>query len=786
MSKVRPQISWAPILLGLSALVSFSAAGQQAAAPGGTESASPAAAGTGGLEEIVVTSRKRPETLVQTPVSITALTATQIQSANINDLVDLSNFTPGFEFENQTINRNDRSFAEYSIRGMYPNSAFSGRGNVQILIDGSALLGGHVPGFEDVASVEVVRGPQSAYFGRSSFAGAVSFTTRNPYFDFGGDIDANFYSYGGRDISESVNIPVVNDKLAIRLSGREYHTDGQYANALQPGQKLGEQNTDAGAITALLTPTDNLSIKLYVTGWNDDDGPSASVIYRSPQYNCDTYHGAGPNPGLNYFCGSLPGTPSFPYGDNAFPPGVGNILLHNSDNLVTLDSGKLDHQGLGRVAFEGHLNVQYTFDSGYILTVVGAYDRDDFEVSDDLILQPLGAGQGLWFRADESDRDANAEIHLTSPASDDLKWLIGADYYRVRTTNITIGYLQDVGALQFNDENLDNSDTYSIFGSASYEIYDKLTLSVEGRAQWDDIYAAELGGGSANAAEFRSFTPRIILSYALDPKSDVYFSYARGNRPGEFNSMLTGLDPRTLAEFEGVTGAKVAVPEETVDMYELGAKGLFFEDKLRVLADIYYGEWDNQHLQQNGTVFDYATGTNMTYSADVAVGETLLYGLEMEVEYHPIKELSIRGTYDIANTDIRKYVCLTCVSLTGFNSAIGNRLPDTPKYQGTLSATYEAPVWNEIRGFVRGDLIFRGNEYESEANLASTGEATLVNFHLGVETDKWRAEIYGNNVLNDKHLLELAYDTDFYTGKNTISASLANKPVFGIRGSYHF
>jgi iron complex outermembrane receptor protein len=775
------RLAWPSVIACVSVLGTNPAVAQQAAAPSGVEAAAPASPESGGLEEITVTSRKRPETLIQTPVAITAISAAEIESAGMKDLVDLSNFTPGFEFEDQTINRNDRGYAEYSMRGMFPNSAFSGRANVQVLIDGSSVLGGHVPGLEDVGSVEVVKGPQSAYFGRSSFGGAVSFATKNPYFEFGGDINADIYNYGGRDISASVNVPIVEDKLAIRVSARDYHTDGQYGNALDPGTKLGEQNTQSGALTALFTPTDNLRIKLYVTGWKDDDGQGATAIYATGQ-NCDTNHG-GFN---NYFCGTI-SEPNFTYGANPFPPAAAADMFQNAANLRTLyGESKLDHPGLDRIAYEAHANVEYTFESGYTLSLIAAYDRDDFEVSDDLILTTLPPGAGLYFRADESDRDGNVEIHLASPSSDAIKWLIGADYYRIRTSNTTIGYLPFLGALQFNDVNLDNSDTYSIFGSASYEIIDGLTLSVEGRAQWDDIYAAE-AGGTANAAEFRSFTPRIILSYQFDPKTNVYFSYARGNRPGEFNSTITGLDPRSLAEFEALTGAKIGVPEETLDMYELGAKGLFFDNTLRVLAALYYGEWDNQHVQVNQNIIDYGEhGAIVGELADVAVGETLLSGIELEADYHPINELTIRGTYDIANTNIRKYDCINCITLTGFNDAIGNRLEDTPKYTATVSATYEAPVYEDIKGFVRGDMIWRGTSYESESNLAQTGESTIFNLQAGIETDQYKITLYGKNITNDKHLLQLQYTTSSLTGANALSASLPVKPIFGIRGSYKF
>ncbi|HLU92119.1 MAG TPA: TonB-dependent receptor plug domain-containing protein, partial [Pedomonas sp.] len=144
------------------------------------EAPAPEAASSGGnfsVGEIIVTARKRGESLVDVPVAITAMTGDALASRGVQGLNELNSFVPGLRYQNSAANRNDRSFTTITMRGMYPGDS-PNRQAVTIFVDGVAIPGGSTSGLTDIERVEVVKGPQSANFGRATFGGAINFITR--------------------------------------------------------------------------------------------------------------------------------------------------------------------------------------------------------------------------------------------------------------------------------------------------------------------------------------------------------------------------------------------------------------------------------------------------------------------------------------------------------------------------------------------------------------------------------------------------------------------------------
>ena len=157
------------------------------------------------IEEVVVTARKREENLLEVPVSITAITAADIDAKGITEFVDLVDFTPGFFFAEHSVGRGDRSNRLLVIRGMRIETEDDHVQPAMVFVDGAPMMGSVISGLEDAERVEVVKGPQSAYFGRATFSGAVNFVTKTPSEEFTGQ----GHRRGG---------PIWNDEL--RRTGR--------------------------------------------------------------------------------------------------------------------------------------------------------------------------------------------------------------------------------------------------------------------------------------------------------------------------------------------------------------------------------------------------------------------------------------------------------------------------------------------------------------------------------------------------------------------------------------
>ena len=259
------------------------------------------------LEEITVVARKRNETLLEVPLSITAITADQLAKAQIRDIFDVSHAAPGFNFKSNSFASGGRWSAQPRFRGMDPVSASPTNQVGAIFVDGLSVLGSAQASLStaDVEQVEVLKGPQNAYFGRNTFGGAVNFRTRDPGQEHRGSLEGSFEerdSYFGAFAFEG-GVPKV-DSLAFRVSASYRHKGAQYPSGT--GGRLGEEQTSAGAFTLTFKPAENFSARLRYALTADDDGAPA-IVYLIPGVNVSGANQCRvPGASVDYFCGAVP------------------------------------------------------------------------------------------------------------------------------------------------------------------------------------------------------------------------------------------------------------------------------------------------------------------------------------------------------------------------------------------------------------------------------------------------------------------------------------------------
>jgi len=242
--------------------------------------ASMPAVGLAQIEEIVITTRKREENLQDVPISVNAFTDQQIRRQGITNIGDVAKYSPSVTFDtgyNPTDTR-------VNIRGL---SATRGRSNVAFLIDGidvttenviaagSGLLASRRL-LNDVERIEVVKGTQSALFGRSAFSGAISYITKEPGDEFEADLRLDAGEYGYFEMGGAAGGPVWGDQLGIRLNGVYWTDDGAYQNSVS-GEDVGGGEGWGTSLTAVYTPTDRLKVKTRFEYSDDEFDPQAIV-----------------------------------------------------------------------------------------------------------------------------------------------------------------------------------------------------------------------------------------------------------------------------------------------------------------------------------------------------------------------------------------------------------------------------------------------------------------------------------------------------------------------------
>lgn len=737
------------------------------------------------IEEVVVTARKQNETVISVPVAVTALTAEALEERGITDYNSLQDFTPSFKAGKQSTNRNDRGYQVFVMRGMNPGSDLPSRTGTSIFVDGVPIGNGATAGLTDVERLEVVAGPQSAYFGRSTFSGAVNFITRPPGFEFKQGLEFSYARFNTAELKAQVEGPIFRDILAGRISGRYYKTDGQYKNFGYPG-KLGAEETKSITGSLYFTPTSSTKIRAHGTTWTDKDGaPAVGQLY-AIDYNCRTPTAGAAN---NYICGAVGAVPANRMTQQTQVPQNVFDVLNRSATVNTDDL--FNNIGLHRRAYEFHSSVTQGLPAGYTLDAnISVFSSRMTFLTDTAIRDgrstpnpSFGVVPGAvpYFSrtalGQSYFQDTSGEIRVSSPQEQRLTWLLGVNGYRAREWRVTNAF-GNAGFALTVPRGVDGNNTVGVFGAASFKFTDAISLSVEGRRQSDEIQQRTPASNLRFKATFTSFTPRVILSYNPNPNLNVYFSYAEGNRPGTFNSSLFGLPAAAQAQVQAQLAVPVAVDEEKVAMYELGVKGNFFDRRLRILSAFYNGQWTGRQVSQR---FTYLNPTVQQATVVIGGSEVQVYGVELEASFRATPELTFEGTYGFAGTKIDKTIDLISLQLLGTQNPVGNRLPRYPVTSGSLSATYEREVRPGLNGFARIDYIYSGKQFDSEANLTWTAPSNRFNVRVGVDRDVYRLELFGLNVFDDDAPMNLTRSTDTYTGGNTIALSPPDRATYGLR-----
>jgi iron complex outermembrane receptor protein len=762
------------------------------------ETAADSTASTGGMGEIVVTARKRGENLIDVPVSITALSGDALNQRGVTGLNELNDFVPGLRYQNSSANRNDRGFQTISMRGMYPGDS-PNRQAVTIFVDGVAVPGGATSGMGDIERVEVVKGPQSAYFGRSTFAGAINFITRAPSLEeMKGSVDVSYSSYNSVDAKVSVEGPIVQDKLAVRLAGRYYHTDGQYKNAGYGG-RLGERDTQSIDFSFIAKPTETTTVRGYATYWEDSDGPSAQALLTEADYNCNVGGNGriptGSTTRFNYICGNVGNIVPSKMAQNIDRGGSVNFGgVTNPAIGAAVPADFIDHLGIEREAYQTRLMIDQEV-GDHTLSAALSHNRNQWAALTDTYNRPPdGTGYFSTVYLPYDIENNSAELRLASPDNGRLTYMLGGNYY---WESIDFFTRASRGATPTNlGAPTDyRARTFGIFGSASYELLDGLKLSGEARYQWDRVnhigYSAATGAESANLAKtFKSFTPRVILNYEITPTVSTYASWSRGTRPGTFNTNYALFSPAIQAQLTANAGREIptAVAEEKLTMYEAGLKGEFFGRRLRVLSAFYYGEWRNRQINQN---IAYLTGTTTsTATLTFPDGSTNLWGVELEAAVQATRDLTLEGTFNWAATDIRNVACSECVAIDGVINPVGNLMERYPEYSGTAAINYQPRINDDWTGIVRIDYIYTGKQYATASNVAWINSASRINLRVGASSDKYTLELFARNIFDDKTPTNVLRNTNpngsAAQGLNTIVLAAPERATIGLRGAVRF
>ena len=708
-------------LCGASFLALFIATG--AMAQPGSQLTSDGASATG-LEEIVVTARRREEKLQTVPIAISVVSGDQLKAHEISDAVDLGKLIPALNTA-----ETNRDTEGYTIRGMSNNNA-GPQGQSPIVTPYFAEVpfpigdGGGPGRFYDLENVQVLKGPQGTLFGRNSAGGAVLFQPKKPTDDFEGYATAQFGSYNDFEQEAAVNIPVVADKLLVRIAGDRAQRDG-FTKDLVSGADLDNRDYWAGRVSITMRPADDFENELIADSLYSDSNGTSEVI-------------AALNPGFVLTRINLG-----PFGKIPLTLGTGpsySGLLNPATQIATAIAGyKAGAFSLFPPAEVNQIVAQQrALGVRQVVTGLadpiekyisqGIEDTARWDLSDEILLRNI-FGYRLYKQLIRNDLDGTVlpliqsqvangwnidlaqytdEFQLQGKSFDNsLTWVAGL--FGLYSHAAGLNHQEQIGfgsltsgsnSPTTRSEAVSAQATYAL--GHSFDALEGLKFTAGYRFTWDYRQVNSVGRNAKGACsaigadrncdisqESHGSEPSwtVGLDYQATRDTLLYVTSRRGFRAGGLNA-------------NAVVPSEISFKPEIVTDVELGVKSDWnvFGIKARSNIDLYNADYKNK--QQSEAFTTVINGQTAIPNLIVNAGNATIRGVDADFTIVPVPDLELTASWAYTQAHFDKYLIVA----TG-QSIPGQTYPYVPKNKLSLGARYMLPVADDYGDISVGALL---------------------------------------------------------------------------------
>ena len=709
------------------------------------------------LEQIVVTAQRREESLQDVPIAITAFTSEVIEKAMFSDVGEYLSQTPNASF----INNGIRSARQISIRGITNFLGFVGTSTTGFYVDDFSVAGSTInPPIMDIERIEVLRGPQATYFGRNALGGGISITSKKPTDDFHGSVMADYSSFDTWDAEGVINIPLVDDRLAIRFNLKSVTSDGNIKNIHPIG---GGNDTDYEYFKSSLryTPTENLTIDAMFQYAAEDVGMREGV----------------PSGVFSNFAGNVLYRDLFPDrdGDGRGDPFVDTVGFYPDNRNRT----NFNHpQSLGTNLRNGVVRTDYE-KSNLLFTNITGYINSDFFLNGDID----GSSRDFFNEFRNLERESvSTEFRVQNTDESRWQWNLGFLYAHdegIDTNRTFVGaemrFGLPEGFLIDREDSTSEADTWAIFGQLDYDITDKLILSAGGRYSEETKQSNISGFGGALEQElsvedtFTDFSPRFAFTYEANESLTYYGTISKGFKSG---GVQLAPDPE-LETFD----------PETLWNYEIGVKTDLLDQRLRLNVALFYMDWTDLQvafqenlLDENGDFIIFG-GVN---NADAATSK----GAEFSATTLLTDDLLVNFNVGYLDAEFDQFTAL----IDGQNRVLdGKTIPNSPEWTISADAEYGFNFSDTWDGYVRLEWTYRDEIRPTTTALIYPGFPWEVpsydyfNLRIGAESKNLTIVAYAEN------LFDSVYYTNAY--QKAFAGGLFIEPSFrryGVRVTYLF
>jgi iron complex outermembrane receptor protein len=737
------------------------------------------------MEEIVVTAQKRVESAQDVPLSVAAFSGETLARAGVNTVLDLQRLVP-----NMNITRGGQTAnVRLTIRGIGAagNSAIDP--SVGTFVDGiyvprpGALFGA----FNDMAGVEVLRGPQGTLFGRNATVGGILFRTADPDDVLGGNVELQAGNYGKQKYTAMINLPV-GERLAFRLSGLYDSIDGWAENRLD-GKTFGERETTAGRIGMKWDITDNVNWLVKVD-YSEITGDGTVENEIDP--NTLT---AASRARLNLiFAGN--------------PPDLVDPFDRKSNQRII---GDLDDKQWGVAS-----TLSWDLSGDYTIRLLSGYrDWENSQYESDTLYMPrdLVARTGGYDSTSQSH-----ELQLISPVDTlfggRLDFVAGLYYFQ---EDFFIGEVNDLGAnfcttlvpaaqrpaclasspklgatdMQFNQD----ASNYAVYAQGNIGLTDTFDLVLGARWTKDEKDGSYVQlVRNPFSSSFRApentplktdddqFTYRLGLNWRPNDDILAFASYSTGYKSGGFNS-----SPGNQA----LGQARIFDKEESENM-ELGVKSTLADGLARLNVTVFRMDLnDFQDRAFDGTSFKVINAGNLRQQ-----------GLELDGDFVVTDNVRVFGALGYLDSEFTDYKNASCLPYAAQQNPqctqdlTGERANWSPEWSGSVGAQLEGDVGIGNLGYLfRTDMSYMG-----EAGVSGLNDGNPQNIEDAVtqlsarfsllfgENRNWSVSVFGDNLTDEGYCSTRFYqplDNNFQlrdpvSGGTVVRCQVAPPRTYGV------
>lgn len=745
-----------------------------------------------GTDEIIVTAQKREERLRDVPMSITAVSGEQLERRGVTNIADLAKVVPGLTFQS-----GDFGSPIYTIRGVGQKD-----NGVAVFPTVSTYIDQVVVPFSvetlgtafDLERVEVLKGPQGTLFGQNSTGGAINFIAAKPTKSFAAGLQTTYGRFGQFDAQGYISGPLA-DTLSARIAIKTEQR-GDWQTSQTRNDSLGERHFTTGRLLLDWQPSDNLRFQFNANGWIDKSDTVASQYVAMAVIR---------------------------------PGGYADVLPQIAAYSPAPDKARIA---------DWDPNADYRRDDRFGLLAL----RADLDISDDVKLTSITSYSGfkqfapmdtdgvnvndMFWTIKASIKSFSQELRLAGNPGP-LRWMVGANYQKDNTKDA--GYMNyhasnsGVGPFRYDNFYYNNNQdvtTKSVFGSLNYEITDSLTAQGSMRYTKSDNDASGCIHDSGDGQIATAFSLFTILSgrpippgqcvtlseqflgvIELPPGSGNFLPQYNGSVPiiskslNEDNvSWRAGLNWKpnsdTMLYFNATKGYKAGsfstIPslfpsqydpakQESVLALEGGFKADLADRTVNISGAVFFYDYQNKQLAGfKDTLFG-------NLPALISIPKSKVLGAELNLSWKPVPALVFSGGV----TYVKSEVISDFVTNDPLGAAVnikGESFPSTPEWQAVADVQYNFPLGGDLNGFAGAGVSYRGKSWAAFglSPLFRINEYALLDLRAGVESDRWKVEIWGRNVTNKFYVNTVTHITD------TVARVVGMPATYGVTVGYKF